>query len=143
MKKLQDYVHSYDGHNPRHDAEGRCRIQIFEREGSAPLIVCTSLPNSPGLSITNACEYIAGEVIARFFPDLNEHPVWIERYPSKPSARVGMFPEYARVRFQGWWPRQKYVAGRRRMKTGVPRWEWLTAEKVEEILGGPPRQILG
>jgi hypothetical protein len=72
-----DYIHPTP-HN------GRCRVRIYRpdlpEEGSAArdeaVVICTELPNNPGMSVTNAAERIAGEVIS--FHRLPKPLVWIE-----------------------------------------------------------------
>jgi hypothetical protein len=72
-----DYIHPTP-HN------GRCRVRIYRpdlpEEGSAArdeaVVICTELPDNPGMSVTNSAERIAGEVIS--FHRLPTPLVWIE-----------------------------------------------------------------
>jgi hypothetical protein len=100
--KIADYEHP----TPH---GGRCRIRIFERSGEVPIVICTEPPDNPGMSITNAVEQIAGEVLAnhpdvfdpfslRNIPGVEyEKPfVWVEHYldgargtPHDPSTAPG------------------------------------------------------
>lgn len=139
LKQTHDFVHEYDGHNPDIDHKGRCRIRIFTRERGAPVIVCSALPGARGLSITNGVEYIAGAVIRRFlpeiFPRMDEPPIWIEHYPNSPRYGNVRPRVWKLVRFDDWWPRPEWVAGRLRIRTGVPHWTLVEREQIEEMLG--------
>ncbi len=58
MHLAADYIHP----TPR---GGRCRIRIYlpDEERDAVVVICTELPNNPGMSVTNAARRIAAEVI--------------------------------------------------------------------------------
>jgi hypothetical protein len=60
-----------------HSGEARIRIYAGSSEG-VPVVIATELPDNPGMSITNAAERIAGEVIS--FHRLPAPLVWIEHY---------------------------------------------------------------
>ncbi len=57
---------------------GRCRVRIYlpDEERDAPVVVCSELPDNRGMSVTNAAERIAAEVIKRHGLPI---PVWIEQ----------------------------------------------------------------
>ena len=60
---------------------GSCRVRIYlpdeedEAIGDAPVVICSELPTNKGMSVTNAAERIAAEVIK--YQKLPT-PVWIE-----------------------------------------------------------------
>lgn len=115
--KTHDYEHTYDGMGNR---EGVCRIRIDEAPEHIPIVLCSSLAKNDGTSITNLAEYIAAEVLTRFFPDRLESdtaPVLrIEYYPP-----LGFPDEHLRrVIFDGYTP--GVVPGTRvwRTKLGEP-----------------------
>ena len=75
MDLAADYIHP----TPH---GGRCRIRIYladeegEAVGDAPVVICTELPANKRMSVTNAAERIAAEVIKRHRLSV---PVWIEQ----------------------------------------------------------------
>src|SRR5215208_6039880 len=56
LELTHDYIHP----TPH---GGRCRVRIYEDTTELPIIVCTELTDNPGMSITNAAEQIAAEVL--------------------------------------------------------------------------------
>ncbi|MDQ3921293.1 MAG: hypothetical protein M3248_02925, partial [Actinomycetota bacterium] len=60
---------------------GSCRVRIYlpdekdEAIGDAPVVLCSDLPTNKGMSVTNAAERIAAEVIKYHKLPV---PVWIE-----------------------------------------------------------------
>ena len=79
MYMAADYIHPAP-HN------GSCRVRIYRPdlpvEGSTArdeaVVICTELKDNPGVSVTQAAERIAGEVID--FHRLPTPLVWIEHY---------------------------------------------------------------
>lgn len=71
MDLAADYIH------PTPHA-GRCRVRVYlpHEEGDAPVVICSELPDNRGVSVTNAAERIAAEVIGRHGLAV---PVWIEQ----------------------------------------------------------------
>lgn len=94
--QTHDYEHTYDGMGNR---EGVCRIRIYENLSLAPIVLCSALAKNDGTSITNLIEYIAAEVLTRFFRDRlesgDEPVIWIEYYPLQESP----FEHLLRVTF--------------------------------------------
>ena len=62
MHLAADYIHP----TPH---GGSCRVRIYlpdeedEAIGDAPVVICSDLPTNKGMSVTNAAELIAAEVI--------------------------------------------------------------------------------
>src|SRR5215216_634162 len=86
-----DYVHPTPG-------GGRCRVRLYlpKEDLDAPVVLCSELPNNPGLSVTQAAEVIAAEVISSFGL---KKPVWIEHHP--PEATDGSSETFDLVLFSG------------------------------------------
>jgi hypothetical protein len=106
-----------------------CDVRIYEcgSYGRQRVIILTELPDNTGMSVTNACEYIATELVRqhRLTPG---HTVWIEHYPDRhpPGMRNDrMFDEsFALVTFE--W------------KDGIarsPDWRHISREWVEQLVG--------
>lgn len=85
MHLVNDYIHP----TPH---GGRCRVRIFvsgEEGANVParsVVIVTELANNPGQSVTNAIEWIAGEVLYSNRLDPAETVV-IEHYEASPGAR--------------------------------------------------------
>jgi hypothetical protein len=85
MYMAADYIHP----TPH---KGSCRVRIYQPdlpiEGSdardEAVVICTELPANEGMSVTDAAERIAGEVID--FHRLPTPLVWIEHYEDGPGA---------------------------------------------------------
>ena len=132
-----DYIHPTP-HN------GRCRVRIYRpdlpEEGSAArdeaVVICTELPNNPGMCVTNSAERIAGEVI--IFHRLPAPLVWIEHRqdgargtPEDPhSFELVTFSSYE-VEDLG-----AYM-GEERKRIGEPSWKPLDRATVETLIGEP------
>jgi hypothetical protein len=129
MHLRADYIHP----TPR---GGRCRVRIYlpEEEHDAPVVVCTELPSNEGMSITNAVEQIAAEVIHAH--RLPTPLVWIEHYeygargtPDDPATfDLVTFASYE-VENLG-----SYL-GEERKRIGEPSWKPLTRYMVEALVG--------
>ena len=83
MYLAHDYVHP----TPR---GGRCRVRLYvpdDPEHDTPVVICSQVPENTGMSVTNAAEYVAAEVISGH--GLNEAPplTWIEHYPRSAAER--------------------------------------------------------
>lgn len=129
MRLAADYV------NPTPHG-GRCRVRIYlpEDERDAPIVLCTEMRGNPGMSITNAAERIAGEVIHahRLLTPL----VWIEHYedgvrgtPEDPHTfDLVIFSSYE-VEDLG-----TYL-GEERKRIGEPTWKTLDRASVEALIG--------
>jgi hypothetical protein len=114
---------------------GRCRIRIYEGENAWPVVVCTELEDNSGMSITNACEFIAAEVIHTH--QLYTPLQWIEHYedgargtPSDPSTfDIVEFAHYeVRDTLRGF-------AGTWRKEIGEPSWRPSSRSEVEGLIG--------
>lgn len=59
----------------------RCGIDVHPLDDGRVVVICTELPDNPGMSITNAVEQIATAVVRgqRIIP---ERLVWIEHWPA-------------------------------------------------------------
>jgi hypothetical protein len=131
MHLSADYIHP----TPR---GGRCRIRIyFLDEGRVdPVVICTELPNNPGMNITSAAEQIAAEVICAH--QLPVPLVWIENYedgarstPEDPATfDLVLFSRYEVCEVL----RADY---NRRKQIGSPSWKALDRGSVETLIGGP------
>src|SRR3982751_791506 len=80
MKLTNDFIYHYLGF---HIPGGICRVRIYQRKGQVPIMLVSELDENRNTSITNMAEYLAAELLLRYFPDrLKERlPVlWIEHY---------------------------------------------------------------
>ena len=124
--------------------QGRCRVRIYRPdlpvEGSVrfprdeAVVICTELKNNPGMSITQAAERIAGEVIS--FHRLPTPLVWIEHYqdgargtPEDPHTFDLVSFESYEVEHLG-----AYL-GEERKRIGEPSWKPLDRATVEALVG--------
>lgn len=83
-----------------------CRIRIYQTAGRSPVIVCSQESPNQGVSISEACDKLAGQVLNQHFPWLlgEEASVsWIEHYGYRQSESAGY--EFALVGFESWLPR--------------------------------------
>jgi len=128
MNLAADYVHPM----PR---GGRCHIRIFlpEEERDAPVVVCTELPNNPGMSITNAAEQIAAEVISGH--RLPTPLVWIEHYEDGARGTPEDRATFDLVLFSGYEVSEVLRAGGWRKEIGAPTWKALDRATVETLVG--------
>jgi hypothetical protein len=131
MRLTADYVHPTP-------LGGRCRVRIYlpEEERDAPVVVCTEPRNNPGMSVTNAAERIAGEVIHGH--RLRTPLVWIEHYehgvrgtPEDPQTFDLVLFSHYEVEKLG-----PYLGSARR-RIGEPSWKPLDRASVETLIGGP------
>src|SRR5215204_6030403 len=76
VKKTHDFIHRYRGY---WSDGGKCRIRIYGEDRSAPVVICSQLPDNPNTSVTNMVEYLAAEVIEEHC--LPTPLTWIEHYP--------------------------------------------------------------
>jgi hypothetical protein len=129
---------------------GRCRIRIYEDTTELPVIVCTELPDNPGMSITNAAEVIAAEVLANH-PDVfdpfalgsirgvsyDKPFVWIEHYEDGARGTPEDRATFDLVEFSHYEVRDVLRAGQWRKEIGEPSWKPLDRASVEALIGGP------
>jgi len=119
----------------------KCRVRVSHREDGRAVVIFTELPDNPGMSVTNAAEWIATMLLHRYDLDL-ENTIWIEHYPDRhPPGQEGdwMFDEtIALVEFQ-------WEYGRSPMRLSpwarAPNWKHLTREEIERDLVG--RRLFG
>jgi hypothetical protein len=137
MYLAADYIHP----TPH---KGCCRVRIYRpflsEEDSAArdeaVVICTELPNNPGMSVTNAAERIAGEVIS--FHRLPTPLVWVEHYED--GARGSEATEdphtFDLVTFSSYEVEDlgAYL-GEERKRIGEPSWQPLDRATVEALIG--------
>ena len=125
MELAADYIHP----TPH---GGRCRVRIYrpDEDGDAPVVVCSELPDNRGMSVTNAAERIAAEVLKRHGLPV---PVWIEQR----TAETGHGPEerFALVVFSDYEVRELPPYLGVRLTIGVPTWKPLDRASVEVLVG--------
>lgn len=88
MYLAKDYIHPYESDV---GIGSRCRIRLYlPYEGTdAAVVVCSDLPDTPGISATDAAERLAAEVISHF--KLPYPPVWIEHRPREATGEEETF----------------------------------------------------
>jgi hypothetical protein len=141
MYLAADYIHP----TPH---RGRCRVRIYRPdlpvEGNAArdeaVVICTEVKNNPGMSVTNAAERIAGEVIS--FHRLPTPLIWIERHRDGSEARGSEATEdphtFDLVTFSSYDVEELAAyLGEKRKRIGEPSWKPLDRATVEMLLGGP------
>ena len=125
MDLAADYIHP----TPH---GGRCRIRIYlpHEEEDAPVVVCSELPANRGMSMTNAAERIAAEVIERQGLPI---PVWIEQRTSETAYS----PEerFALVVFSDHEVRELPPYLGVRLTIGEPTFKRLDRASVEVLVG--------
>ncbi|MDP9458595.1 MAG: hypothetical protein M3Q49_06425 [Actinomycetota bacterium] len=125
MDLVADYTHP----TPH---QGRCRVRIYlpEEERDAPVVVCSELPDNRGMSVTNAAERIAAEVIKRHGLAV---PVWIEQR----TAETAHGPEerFALTVFSDYEVRELPPYLGVRLTIGDPTFKSLDRATVETMVG--------
>ncbi len=137
--KTRDELYPFRGY---WSSVGVCRIRVFEVRDRPPVIVATEIPENESTSITNLAEYLAAEVIARYFPQRFDDPepvVWLEHYARAtggclPPRPAGM-SDVDRVTFSRWTPRPLVSQGVRRVQLGEPAWAPVSVEELERLIG--------
>lgn len=97
--------------------EARCRIRFYQHDGQQ-VVVATELSDNPGMSVTNAAEDIATQLVAQYGLDV-DRLVWIEHYWYPDEGH-----SFDQVRFT--WDNGK---------ASQPRWRRLTFEEAERLTG--------
>lgn len=130
-----DYIHP----TPH---RGRCRIRIYRPdlpvEGSAArdeaVVIATELPDNEGMSITNAAERIASEVIS--FHRLPTPLVWVEHYEDGAHGTEEDPHTFDSVTFSSYEIEDlgAYL-GEQRRRIGEPSWKPLDRATVEVLVG--------
>jgi hypothetical protein len=141
MYLAADYIHP----TPH---RGRCRVRIYRPdlpvEGSAAkdeaVVICTELKHNPGMSVTNAAERIAGEVIS--FHRLPTPLVWVEHYYEDSARGTPEDPHtFDLVTFESYEVEDlgAYL-GEERKRIGEPSWKPLDRATVEALIGEPLKE---
>ena len=130
MHLASDYIHK----TPH---KGRCRIRIYmpeDLEYDAPVVICTELLDNPGMSITNAAERLAAEVISAH--RLPVPLVWIEHYEDGARGTPEDPASYDLVLFSSYEVEDlgRYM-GEERKRIGEPSWKALDRASVEALVG--------
>jgi hypothetical protein len=125
VKKTHDYIHYYRGY---WSDGGRCRIQIYQENKRAPVVICSQLPDNENTSVTNMAEHLAAEVIEEH--GLATPLTWIEHYPEH-KAEIG---EYSLVRFSSWERTEVHLGGVLRCRLGSPGWSPMRPEEVDVLI---------
>jgi hypothetical protein len=131
MHLAADYIHP----TPH---GGRCRIRIYipDEERDDPVVVCTELPNNPGMSITNAAEQIAAEVISGY--RLPMPLVWIEHYEVGARGSAEDRHTFDLVIFSSYEITEDVSClGEERLSIGHPTWKPLDRKTVGTLAGEP------
>jgi hypothetical protein len=137
MYLAADYIHPTP-HN------GRCRVRIYRpdlsEEGGAArneaVVIATELPDNEGMIITNAAEWIAGEVIS--FHRLPTPLVWIEHYEDGARGTKEDPHTFDLVTFSSYEVEDlgSYM-GEERKRIGEPSWKPLDRVTVEALIREP------
>ena len=131
MHLAADYIHP----TPR---GGSCRVRIYlpheedEAIGDAPVVLCSELHANKGISVTNAAEQIAAEVIKRHKLPI---PVWIEHRLSETVH--GTEERFALVTFSDYEVRELAPYMGVWLTIGKPTWKRLDRASVEVLVGQP------
>ena len=134
MRLAADYLHPFESVS---GIRSRCRIRVYlpeqeHEEHDAPVVVCSELPENPGIPVTGAAEHIAAEVImAHWLVD----PVWIEYHPEETTA-AGV-ESFELVVFSDHKIRETVRSAEFRVEVGEPSWNALDRRSVEIIVGQP------
>ena len=125
MNLAADYIHP----TPH---GGRCRIRIYlpEKEWDSPVVICSELSTNKGISVTNAAERIAAEVIKHHKLPV---PVWIEQRMSETAH--GPEERFALVVFSDYEITELAPYMGVRVTIGEPTWKRLDRASVEALVG--------
>jgi len=128
---------------------GRCRVRIYQGDvDELPVVICTELPDNEGMSITNAAEQIANEVLANH-PEVfatiapsatpsirDERPfIWIEHYEDGARGTPEDPATFDLVEFSHYEPKDVLRAGEWGKEIGEPSWRPLDRASVETLVG--------
>jgi hypothetical protein len=109
------------------DANNRKALTDIERYGN--LLIATELKENPGMSVTNACEFIATQYTREHGMQLDSI-IFVERYDHRSyegglKPMPGEFPNYSLVTFtEGNW-----IPGK-----PTPHWKHLTESELDAII---------
>lgn len=131
MHLAHDYIHPTPN-------RGRCRVRLYlpEEDRGAPVVICTEQEDNPGMSVTNAAERIAGEVLDAH--RLSGLPVvWIEHYEEGARGTEDDPHTFDLVLFASYEVEDLGMyAGEERKRIGIPSWKPLDRGAVEALIGG-------
>jgi hypothetical protein len=121
-------------------AGGTCRVRIFESPRRPPVIVCSQLECTSGVSICSVAEYLAASVIGRCCPGRLDDPtsaIWIEHHPvSADRRRRGAARlDAMRVTFSSWKPMVLHEPDGWRTKLGDPSWTLISGDELGDLIG--------
>jgi hypothetical protein len=124
-----DYIHPFESVS---GTSSRCRVRVYlpEEEHDAPVIVCSELPDNPGIPVTGAAENIAAEVIVAHWLVA---PVWIEYHPEETT--VAGVESFELVVFSDYRVKEKVGPTGSRLEIGEPLWKPLDRSSVEDLVG--------
>jgi hypothetical protein len=124
--------------------KGSCRVRIYRPdlpvEGSAArdeaVVICTELADNPGMSVTQAAERIAAEVIT--FHWLPTPLVWVDHYQDGARGTPEDPHTFDLVTFSSYEVEDlaPYM-GEERKRIGEPSWKPLDRATVEALIGEP------
>jgi hypothetical protein len=100
-----------------HHRLARCRVRLYEHDGQQ-VVVATEIDGNPGMSVTNAAEDIATQLVTDYGLDI-ERLVWIEHYCYPDEDH-----KFDLVRFT-------WEDG----KASDPQWRCITFEEAERLTG--------
>jgi hypothetical protein len=140
---VSDYIH-------RTPHGGHCRIRVYEASGELPVVICTEPKDNPGMSITNAAEQIAAEVLENhphvFDPfalvsiaglSYDKPFVWVEHYEAGARGTPSDSASFDLVEFSHYEVRGELRAGQWAKEIGSPSWKPLDCASVEALVGSP------
>jgi hypothetical protein len=136
MHLESDYIHPYTS-GVGYPSKCRIRIYLSDEERDATVVICSELATNTGTSVTNAAEWVAGDVLKHHGLD-GAAPVWIEHYP--PEATDGREETFDLVLFSSYEVREVRVGGERRFEIGQPTWKRLDRRIVEALVGLPVQE---
>lgn len=114
---------------------GSCRLRIYRSEDSdkQPVVVCSEEPDNGGMSVTNAADRIAAEVMDEY--ELPVPFVYIEHYPAEahpPDPATYDLVSFADYRIRKEAPDYRGEPPVRRI--GRPSWQALDRGAVERLV---------
>jgi hypothetical protein len=124
----------------RPTADGAC-FRIFVSDGSeldvAAVVVVTEVEDNPGQSVTNAIEWIVGEILHAQSLDPSETVV-IEHYENGARGTPEGPATFDLVAFPNPAPKPVLLRTGRRwvLQMGEPEWKPLDRKTVEALVGG-------
>jgi hypothetical protein len=101
--------------------------------GQTPVIIFTELDHNPGMSVTNAVEWVCWEAYRQLLGGVGPEPIWIEHYPPREGTsplaatfdQITFLPAIASIQKSS--PRSLR-----------PRWKRIRGEDVVKLTGDLP-----